>query len=464
MKQLKADFVEMLATLRRLPRGGMMDNLADTIAQANPSVTVRVNRRKDVAVPSGRRQPPWAEAAVYIDGERPRFTFDPALHQGLYYVQDASSMAIADIVKRLTADSRAIVYADLCAAPGGKTTAVADVLPQGSLIMANEFDGRRAEALRENIIKWGYPSVIVSRGDTARYRRLGAVADIVAVDAPCSGEGMMRKDDDAINQWSPALVNQCAALQREILANAWELLRPGGYLIYSTCTFNLSEDEHNVAWLCRELGAEMLPTGLNDYLGVDPSLDETVEASRFIPGRVDGEGLFIALLRKPAADSAAEPQTRSKKAKSIDKPIKNAPKWLNPELSAFTLGSDLYAIDPAHRRLLDQALKALDVIYAGTQVASIKGADYIPAHPLALSQTLDQSQFAHADVDYSQAIAYLRGESIALEGAPRAFVLLRYQGRPLGFVKNLGNRANNLYPKAWAIKSTYIPDSPISVI
>ncbi|MDE6403101.1 MAG: rRNA cytosine-C5-methyltransferase, partial [Muribaculaceae bacterium] len=212
---LPKQFIEQITALTALePRvGGLIEALESTPA----SVSVRLNMRgshKPVTDIAGRplgNPVPWCDNGYYL-AERPRFTLDPAIHQGRYYVQDASSMFLSHVIDTLTRDERdtPLVYLDACAAPGGKTTAAIDRLPAGSLVVANEWDFKRASILRENLSKWGHPDTVVSRGDTRRIAKLRAMFDIIAADVPCSGEGMMRKDPEAVSQWSPALVAQCA--------------------------------------------------------------------------------------------------------------------------------------------------------------------------------------------------------------------------------------------------------------
>lgn len=470
---LKNEFIDMLASLSKLPGGDAVASLANDLAATDPAVAIRLNPRKNASAPEALRPVPWASRGFYIDGDRPRFTMDPLMHQGAYYVQDPSSMAIGSIAASL-AENSPIVYIDLCAAPGGKTTAAIDALPVGSLVIANEFDRRRCEALVENVVKWGYPNCVVSRGDTSRFRRLGPIADIVAVDAPCSGEGMMRKEEEAARQWSQGLVDQCAALQQEILLNAWHVLKPGGYLIYSTCTFNRSENEENLQYLIDRLGAEPVDPQLPLDNGIAPAIGSTLPARRFIPGCVEGEGLFAAVVRKPADSQVPA---------SPSKPSKTAPSPLAKEVCGWLLDPDNYLITERADRLvalprpwlplIDRLEKELDVVHAGIPLADIKksqrpgknAASIIPAQALALSSALNPEAFPQAPTDYSSAIAYLRGESITLPAdTPRGIILLTYAGRPLGFVKNLGNRANNLYPDPWKIRSTHLPPSPPSIL
>lgn len=422
-----------------------------------PSVSVRVNPAKPGYGSGGLKPVPWCPQGFYL-GERPQFTFDPAMHQGLYYVQDASSMAIhAAIAQALSSDpglaARPIRYLDACAAPGGKTTAAITALSPTALVVANEYDFRRAEVLAENVAKWGSPRSIVTRGDTKRLAALPGFFDIIAVDAPCSGEGMMRKDPAAVSQWTPALVQSCAATQRQILANAWHALAPGGWLIYSTCTFNRVENEENLEWLIAQTGAEARDIDmLREVPGIEKGIGTRQPCYRFLPGRIEGEGLFMALVRKPGANIRGESARAAKEPKSpFSATVKS---WLaDPhDWVVAMIGDEAYARPKALAADMETVCKALDAISPGLHAASVKGRDLVPAHELALSTALRPDAFPSVEVDKSQAIAYLQRQPVAIPQAPKGYALLRYEGYPLGFEKNLGNRANNLYPKNWRIR------------
>ena len=443
---LKPEFLKMIASLD----DGRFASLAETLTETAPEVSVRLNPRKFSPAgetPFPEEPVPWCEGGIYLS-ERPKFTFDPALHQGVYYVQDASSMIMgavaAELARRLA---------------GG---------PLLWLVVANEFDYGRAEILAENVAKWGSPYTVVTRGDTARCRAVGEVFDVVAVDAPCSGEGMMRKDATACQQWSAALVEECVARQKEILSNVWDALRPGGYLVYSTCTFNTRENEEMVEWLCGEYGAE--PVDMEFPFGIDGAVGSDLPALRFIPGRVRGEGLFMAVVRKPGEWTPREfpgenTPGKGRKGTGKRKGGGKAPEipsevraWIIPgERENFLLTATengLRAFPAQWSDLLSLFLKKLQVISAGTELAETRGHDVVPTQALALSTLLDADAFPRVETDRETALAYLRREAVALpRETPRGFVLLTYGGRPLGFVKNLGNRANNLYPKEWRIKS-----------
>lgn len=426
--------------------------LSDALSSTAPEVSVRLNAGKGQHVPAGAVRVAWCPQGVYL-GQRPSFTFDPALHQGLYYVQDASSMILQGLAAALTSDGLPVRWLDACAAPGGKTTAIADALPPGSLLVANEFDSKRARALVENVERWGDPRIMVTAGDTAQFSGLSGFFDIISVDAPCSGEGMMRKEEVAVTQWSPGLVRQCAALQREILDNVWPALRPGGYLIYSTCTFNTAENEENVAWAMERFGAtsvKVVTPGLDGVVHALEPYHPHIHALRFLPGRVRGEGLFAAVLRKPG-DGAAAPAAMPRKFKAVQLPQQ----WLKGDFTGIADSSGtLYALpaDTAAARL--RVASEVRTLLPGTTVGTVKGKDIVPAHALAVSQALNVAAFPQVDVSGADALAFLQGQTLQLPSeTPRGFVLLIYKGCPLGFVKNIGNRANNLLPDARRIRS-----------
>ncbi len=444
-----------------------LSGLAEALSETPPSVSIRVNRGKCVCDAVAADRVPWCDDGFYLD-RRPAFTFDPAMHQGLYYVQDASSMALSHAVRQICEAEgfRPLVYLDACAAPGGKTTAALSALPAASLVFANEYDGHRASILAENTAKWGNPRVVVTRGDTARLSNLRHCFDIVAADVPCSGEGMMRKDTEAVAQWSPALVKDCVERQKEIVGNLWPALRQGGYLIYSTCTFNRHENEEMVEYICSELGGETFDTGLTAFEGVAGGIDSQRHCSRFIPGRVRGEGLFLAVIRKYGDGTAQKPKAARKSVTQFAKAPREASQFeqmLNGDFTMTMIGDSVYALPADCSRMIADAATWTDVVSAGTAVATVKGRDLIPSQQLSLSTALKAESFPRVELSYNDALAYLRRESVSID-APKGYVLLTYSGHPLGFVKNLGNRANNLYPASWRIMSRNTPDATPSIL
>jgi len=450
--------------------------LADALNDEQP-VSIRLNEAKFPVASfslshtcAGRV--PWSHAGFYLD-RRLTFTFDPLFHAGCYYVQEASSMFVEQVLRQYVGETPAVML-DLCAAPGGKSTHARSVLPEGSLLVANEVIRNRSQILAENLTKWGHPGVVVTNNDPADFSGLADFFDVILTDVPCSGEGMFRKDPVAVSEWSLENVDICWQRQRRIIADIWPSLKPGGLLVYSTCTYNTKEDEGNIRWIRDEFGAEVLPVDVPDDWNITGNLlaGDDFPVYRFLPHRTKGEGFFLAVLRKPGEGNG---QSRSKtaltqgKKKSVSKSasvvskeqLSAARNWLlspdDYELSAN--GAMIIAFPKEYISELSALQQSLRVIQAGVALAEVKGKDLIPNHALAMSYALRNEAFPREEVPYEQAIAYLRKEAIVLSGeAPRGYVLLTYKDIPLGFVKNIGNRANNLYPQEWRIRSGYLPE------
>ena len=435
------------------------ERLAGTITSSEPSVAVRVNAARGVGVPDGARRVPWCDQGFYTEG-RPSFTFDPDWHAGRYYVQDASSMFISHVIRHFVHDP--VRYLDLCAAPGGKTTAAIQALPPQSLVVANEIVPPRARVLADNVIRWGSPRCVVTSNAPAQIGKFTHFFDVIAADVPCSGEGMMRKDAEAVSQWSPDLVTQCALRQREILKDVWQALRPGGLLIYSTCTYNRQENEEIADYVLQELGATSLEVPVEASWNIHPAIGSDAHGYRFMPHRVDGEGLFMAVFRK---DGNAPRQDFRIKEKNIKKVDEMGKKWLSaPEAFILDQQGDLsIAVPQDIRREVAAMRDSLNVLHAGVELATVMGRKLVPHHALAMSLARAEDAFPTCEVDYPTALRYLRGESITID-APRGYVLIACDGAVLGFANNLGNRANNLYPKPLRILSTHTPDAHPTVI
>lgn len=378
MQPIPEEFVKMLHDLM----GDEADQLIVALSEA-PVTSVRLNKRKPGAEFADSEPVAWCKSGLYLK-ERPEFIFDPLLHAGAYYVQEASSMIYETVVRELLEkylllnrikEGKSLKVLDLCAAPGGKATAIINAIPDGSEVTANEYSRKRVEALKENIERWGYPNVKITNRDSSYYAEQGENYDIVAVDAPCSGEGMMRKEEIARKQWCPELVDQCASLQKEIIRNAEKALRPGGFLIYSTCTFNRCENEENAEFIANELGLEPIDLGFSEDWGIQKGFSTDLPVLRFMPHKTKGEGLFLSVFRKP--------------------------------------GELIMDKTPYNPRTGEMVLK-----------------------------------YPEVDVDKETAIKYLKRESITLPPeAPKGMVTITYRNLPLGPAKNIGSRANNLYPK-----------------
>lgn len=401
-----------------------LEYLVRSISETAPSTAIRINPKKEVdpvslAATLGEMKPvPWSKDGYYLQ-ERPEFTLDPLLHAGCYYVQEAGSQFVTHVIRHVSAsfnysEIHKLNVLDLCAAPGGKSTAILGSLGDGCTLVSNEIDRRRARILAENITKWGYANVTVTANAPRDFKQMRNAFDIILVDAPCSGEGMFRKDPDAVKDWCPAKVEGCVATQREILNDIWGCLKPNGVLIYSTCTYNVHEDEEQVSYICQELGASPIEIPTDDSWNIRRELIGTAPCYRFMPHKTQGEGLFMAVVRK------------------------------NSETSTLP-------DDGKKRNTL--TTRGLYVLQSGIAEGEKKGKDIIPSHAEAMWTDLPQDKYPRAEVDLETARQYLRRESITLDSdIPRGYVLVCYQGHPLGFAKNIGNRANNLYPQEWRIR------------
>lgn len=455
---LPDSFVQMIEGLVPAEAQPLLHAISTTAA----SVSVRVNVQRGAAVPQGAQRVPWCPAGFYLQQRQP-FTFDTDWHAGRYYVQDASSMFIGHVITSLVHGP--VRYLDLCAAPGGKATAALTALPAGSLLVANEVVPARARALVDNVMRWGNPHAVVASSQPAQWgQKMRHFFDVVAADVPCSGEGMMRKDDEAVAQWSAALVEQCAARQQSIVSDVWPALRPGGLFIYSTCTYNRRENEDMVQWLIDRLGAEPVTVPVHDEWSIHPAIDAHFPAYRFMPHRTPGEGLFMAVLRKPDERMATSLPRKVKTGREgiVPAAVKS---WLSDDVPMVLSeqAGTVVAVPRAHEGAVATLRQDVNVIHAGVALATVKGKSCVPHHALALSMALRPGAFAAAEVDYRTAMAYLRGETITVD-APRGPVLVTRRGAALGWVNNLGNRANNLYPKGLRVLSSHIPDAEPEIL
>ena len=438
----------------------------------------------DIAAPLTLRPVPWCSSGSYLS-ERPTFAHDPLWHAGAYYVQEAASMFIAQAYKVIEsthadeATKRApLMMLDLCAAPGGKSTLWRSLLPDDALLVANEPIRQRAQILAENLTKWGHPHTFVTQAFPDAFTSLEETFDIIATDVPCSGEGMFRKDEQAREEWSPAAVISCAERQRDILTSVWPALKEGGFCVYSTCTFNREENEDLVAWACDTLGAELveIPTDAAWHISGDTT-GRNLPVYHFFPHRTEGEGLFLALLRKKTQDvgesllggdtflsSKWEKTQGSRAAKGKKrgntlsvKPNATLLSWLhNAEDFTFQCSEAgvWTAVPTAFVGIREQLAQVAPLLLGGIEIAAEKGKKLVPQHALAMSISTSDSAFPRVEISRELALAYLHREAITLPlEAPRGYVVLTYRGIALGFANNLGNRANNLYPNEWRLRN-----------
>jgi len=446
------------------------------------SVSVRLNpfktmTGKPVWADSVEGEVPWSSYGRML-GRRHTFTLDPYLHAGAYYVQDSSSMFVGEMFRMVLEclfhdglpSGRPVRVLDLCAAPGGKATDLAASLREfcgdGFILVANEVMKSRAGVLADNLAVWGDPNVIVANADPSAFAELGGYFDVILADVPCSGEGMFRKDPEAAAQWSRDNVDLCQVRQRRIVADVWPALSEGGMLIYSTCTFNRRENDINAGWIIENLGAS--PAGETEWCRkyADGSTEgfrilETEFGFSLLPGLVRGEGQYCCALvrtsdnasdrkrgcgRKAGLPGGARRRDAARGAADGLEGMFRVPVELRQK-DRF-----LIALPGAVAEEMEAVASVLHPIHVGCLAGEVKGNDLVPAADLALSYMFSDEAFPRAELDIANALAFLHRDGILLPDAPKGYVAVCYGGLPVGFVKNIGTRCNNLHPQGRRIR------------
>lgn len=441
--------VEFIESMRQ-----QLGNEAELLIRAletEPVTSIRLNTKLDVLTfDCDTDEVPWHIDGYYLS-ERPQFTLDPLFHAGCYYVQEASSMFLQQALEQYV-DTSSVVL-DLCAAPGGKSTLISEYLGRDGLLISNEVVRQRVFILSENIQKWGNGNTVVTHNKPEEFgEKCQHLFDCLVIDAPCSGEGMFRKDEQARSEWSLQNVRMCAERQRKILMDVWDALKPGGILIYSTCTFNEEENEKNVEWIAESLGADVLPIDYDPSWGIVPG----TMGYHFYPHKTKGEGFYICALCKHD-----EPMQQVKIKEPKSSPNMPHPEYL-PVMRSWLQHPDEWAIRYSDRFATAYPLKYKEIIdFLATQLTCIstgfglgeeRGRGIAPQHSLSMLKDLRKEAFPNVALTREQALSYLRTEALALANVPLGLVLLTYEGVPIGFAKNVGNRLNNLYPNEWRIR------------
>ena len=436
----------------------LLGNESETFFQALVSespTSIRLNPKKtaNTDLPFSEllsRQVPWCSNGYYLK-ERPSFTSDPLLHGGAYYVQEASSMFLQVVLQQISGDTPLRVL-DLCAAPGGKSTLLANNLPKDSLLVSNEVIKSRASILKENIIKWGYDHIVVTNSDPNRFTGMKGAFDMILVDAPCSGEGMFRKDEKAIMEWSENNLRLCEERQKRILSDVWDALAPGGYLVYSTCTYNPGENEDILNWIFTTFDASSVEIRHN-FTAITPSLSP-LHGYHFYPHKTSGEGLFMGVIQKnDGTPFTMKKEKRATPSPAVKLPVDILP--LLPDMTTYTpyiAGETLGILPKQHAEFIQYLSSKAGVIYKGCEIGECIKGKTKPAHALALYHKLQQKHVTRQEVDLSTALQFLRKEDIRFEAPQGEWILITYKGIGLGWVKEVGNRVNNYYPKEWRIK------------
>ncbi|WP_420385539.1 methyltransferase RsmF C-terminal domain-like protein [Roseivirga sp.] len=415
--------------------------------------SIRFNPSKNYSGKLEGHKIPWTDNGIYLK-ERPSFTLDPDFHSGAYYVQEASSMVLEQILKQSVNLKEDLLALDLCAAPGGKSTHIQSLLSSGSLLVSNEVIKSRANILAENLTKWGLPNKVITNNDPSHFDRLNVQFDLIVVDAPCSGEGLFRRDPEAMKEWSPEAMKLCATRQQRILADIWPSLKPGGVLIYSTCTYNSLENEENIQWLNEQLDAKGISLELENSWGFSKTQTSGIDGFHAYPHKVKGEGFFITAVTKT--------EGRAKKLRKSKKPINFAPRqeienispWLkNPEFFDFIKHNDLFIAMPEHwKDVIHEINSNLYIVAEGIEMGRLKGKKLIPHEALAFSTELNHSQVSTFELELDEALNYLRKESFDFDSMENGWNLITHKGLGLGWANRIQQRVNNYYPTNWRVR------------
>jgi len=416
-----------------------------------PVTSVRLNTAKDIGIFAANEKVPWCAEGIYLK-ERPVFTLDPAYHAGAYYVQEASSMFLDHLLKGILNDRKNIRVLDLCAAPGGKSTLIASLLDKDSLLVSNDVIRTRASVLEENMTRWGYMNTWVTSNDPRDFGRLPGYFNVIVVDAPCSGSGLFRKDARASDEWSEANVQLCSQRQQRILADVWPALKEDGILIYATCSYSPQEDEQILDWLAATYNVTTITTEIKEEWGiVTVGSAGDMTGYRFFPDKVKGEGFFIAAMQKKEdAETVRVPRYKT----GHDKKVKQMAGYLLNDADMLFMQTDkehFSALRPGHEDDLQILQQAVYLRKTGLKLGQPAGKDWLPAHEVALSVDAN-TDLPAINVNREQALHFLKREDIGLMELEKGWLMVRYRGLGLGWVKSLGNRINNYLPKHWRIR------------
>ena len=432
------------AFVERVSQDSFLGNsLLQSLDEEQP-IAIRINSSKGDSVFDGLEEIPWSKNGFYLT-ERPIFTLDPHFHGGRYYPQEAGSQFIDSILRQLDFPDEPVIL-DLCAAPGGKSTLIADFLQGTGLLLANEVIQNRSKILKENLTKWGAMNSLVSNNDPQDFDGLKSVFDCILIDAPCSGEGMFRKDPDARNEWSEEAVNLCAGRQKRIVMDVWDSLKPNGFLIYSTCTFNSQENEDNVRWILEQTDSKIheieLPLAKTGRDGI---------GYYALPSELKTEGFYVVVIQKLGEERIQKNKSKRKSTLTRLKPEAWFKDWISSDSEFIQWNNYVFALPAGSVELVELLHSNLRIIKLGTELGEISRKGLIPNEALVLDSSNLSAQVAEITLTREQALHYLKGETFNLEGK-HGFNTVSFEGTKLGWIKHLGNRFNNLYPKEWRIR------------
>jgi 16S rRNA C967 or C1407 C5-methylase (RsmB/RsmF family)/NOL1/NOP2/fmu family ribosome biogenesis protein len=421
-----------------------------TSVRFNPSKSLTTNHDLPIAM-----KVPWSEFGFYLT-ERPIFTLDPLFHAGVYYVQEASSMFLEEVIRQVIDLQKPLRILDLCAAPGGKSTLIQSLISSSSLLVSNEIIKSRATTLAENIVKWGASNVVVTNNNPKDFQRLENYFDLIVVDAPCSGSGLFRKEALAIGEWSDQNVMLCWQRQQNILTDVMPALKQNGMLIYSTCSYSSQENEDVLDWIKDKYNFTSVAIKLNkDWNTIESrSQKHQCYGYRFYPDKVRGEGFFISIFYKSDVNnfSLARPKKTSfERLTKFEEII--VKKLTKPEIEIQfqKKGELVYGFPFDLTNEINLIHSSLYIKKAGILLGKITAEELIPEHELALSKIVGD-EVPTIDLTKTQALRYLRRENFDHHTKIKGWCIVKYENQNLGWIKILSNRINNYYPSAWRIR------------
>lgn len=430
--------------------------------QANaPTTSIRINPPKETSQLAFNLQlnikdkVPWSSNGYYLS-ERPSFTLDPLFHAGAYYVQEASSMFLEQALRQSIDLDQPLKVLDLCAAPGGKSTLLQSLISNESLLVSNELIKARVNILTENIIKWSADNIVVTNNAAKDFQRLEGFFDVIVVDAPCSGSGLFRKDENAIDEWSLQNIMLCKQRQQNILAEILPALQPGGILIYSTCSYSKEENETIADTIMDYTGMQsiQLKTDAGWNIVETQSDQHKAYGYRFYPGKLKGEGFYIASFRNSGERNTDNFQKHKKnklpRISAVEIGILNKSIKSPDDCFFFKWMNSIFLTNKITGELLPLLMESLYIKNAGVEMGEVIRDEFIPAHALALSKYVSQGA-NRVEVDTGTALNYLRRKDINIDTEKTGWALLTYKNWGIGWAKILKTRINNYYPKEWRI-------------
>lgn len=434
-------------------------NLADTIIEAihSPQTqAIRLHPKKRMR-PLGYPCVPWHSNSAILE-KRPSFTLDPRFHSGSYYVQDANSMFLSHICQHILPDpNENTAVLDMCAAPGGKSTILADHLNNKGILVANEVIQARAQILKMNLEKWGYTNTMVTQSDPDQWSKVAARFDLILVDAPCSGEGLFRKDPDAINEWSTEHVSLCSNRQKRISAAAVSLLKEGGYLVYATCTYNDQENIKNIEWLCDAFDLESVSIPVDGHWPILKRESSQTHGYQFYPNAYGGEGFFVSVLHKTSPANTVS--KRNPKANDLTNIAKDLSSQLvhvedDEHMSAF---KDKILLHTSILKPFLDKLEGIRIIQMGQHIGQRKKELLLPYHGLSLLVD-HRLGIENCTLTRPEALAFLKKETFSFDSSDKGWFVTQYQGNGLGLLKQIGRRFNNYLPESYRIRMSIPKD------